>query len=65
MYIPFSTRLNGGYRYYGQYCKPRAKLQAEGVHDRSATFNFPTLHSLNHPEFKNKKKKIKTLIVNI
>lgn len=56
MYIPFPTRLNGGYRYYGQYCKPRAKLQAEGVDDLSATFNFPTLHSLNHSELKKKKK---------
>lgn len=50
MYIPFPTRLNGGYPYERQYCKPRAKRQAEHVHALSATLNFSTPHSLHRSE---------------
>lgn len=65
MYIPCSTRLNGGYPYYHQYCKPRAKLQQKAPTPLSAALNFPTLHSLNHSEDlkkKNKKSYCKHLI---
>lgn len=63
MHIPFSTRLNGSYQYYYQYCKLITRIQADSTDTLLQHF---WVSSTSFTEsLRSKIKIIKNLIVNI